>query len=161
MKAISLHQPWASLCPELAARLGTMAGPDACWVWRGPCSRRGGYGLVHIKGVIHKAHRLAWELTHGPIPDGLHVLHSCDNPPCCNPAHLRLGTHAENMADKAARGRAPSLGGALNGNARLTPEAVDDIRVRLTLGMSVRSIAAWFGVDRRTIRRIRDGESWT
>jgi hypothetical protein len=64
-----------------------------------------GYGSIYADGRLQKAHRVVWQVEHGPIPDGLHVLHQCDNPPCCNPAHLFLGTHADNMADKIAKGR--------------------------------------------------------
>lgn len=84
------------------------AGPDDCWEWTAK-SRSGsalGYGTIRVAGRLIGAHRLVWELTNGPIPDDLCVLHECDNPPCCNPTHLHLGTRADNMAEKVARGRA-------------------------------------------------------
>lgn len=89
------------------------AGPDACWIWT--ASRTAfGYGriLVSPKYVTH-AQRVAYELCIGPIPAGLIVRHKCDNPPCCNPAHLELGTNADNSRDMVARGRAAT--GSRNG----------------------------------------------
>lgn len=81
--------------------------PDACWLWTGPV-HLDGYGGLKVggrRGSTYRAHRLVYELVHGPIPDGLYVLHSCDTRLCCNPAHLRVGTAAENTADMARRGR--------------------------------------------------------
>jgi len=80
-----------------------------CWLWTGGRSQHGGYGQFRVsKTLCVYAHRLAWELTNGPIPEGLWVLHNCpegDRPACLNPAHLWLGTHDENMADMVAKGR--------------------------------------------------------
>ena len=81
--------------------------PNECWPWIGGISRGYGHWSFWESGKCRSttSHRKAWELANGPIPAGLFVLHRCDNPPCCNPAHLWLGTHADNMADKVAKGR--------------------------------------------------------
>lgn len=75
-----------------------------CLVFDGSRSEHG-YGRLSVRGRQMKAHRLAWIIQNGPIPDGLHVLHTCDNPPCCNPEHLFLGTHQDNMTDASVKGR--------------------------------------------------------
>lgn len=98
----------------MADRIKTLCdssgGVTACWPWIGSRKKRHGYGVVTVKGHDGKwkamgAHRAAWEVTNGPIPKGLCVLHTCDNPPCVNPSHLKLGTVQENNADKVLKGR--------------------------------------------------------
>lgn len=78
---------------------------EECWVWNGPRLKGNRYGL--LQRHYHKvyAHRVSWEMHFGPIPNGLFVLHRCDNPPCVRPDHLFLGTQTDNMADMNAKGR--------------------------------------------------------
>lgn len=89
--------------------------PDGCWIWTASTfTDRNGYGKFNaaIPPVSNKtvyAHRFSYEMTNGPIPDGLFVLHKCDNPPCVNPAHLHLGTQADNMREMVERGRTKRL----------------------------------------------------
>jgi len=100
----------ASLKVSIADRFWTKVDkthPSGCWVWTGSLVRGYGQiaGMVNGKRRPVPAHRVAWELTNGPIPDGLHACHKCDNPPCCNPAHLFLGTPQENLDDARQKGR--------------------------------------------------------
>lgn len=87
---------------RLWGRVDRSAGPDACWPWTGSTSN--GYGVIKFDGVQHYAHRKVAELS-GLVLGDLSVLHRCDNPLCCNPAHLFLGTHDDNMRDMVAKGR--------------------------------------------------------
>lgn len=97
---------------SLASRfwaLVSVSDPEECWPWLG--TRVGvGYGRVQVDRVRTVAHRVAYELAVGPIPEGLLVLHRCDNPPCCNPKHLFVGTSSDNAQDALAKGRRPQNG---------------------------------------------------
>jgi hypothetical protein len=114
---------------------------DGCWLWT--AYRNGhGYGKVSINGTPRRAHRVAWELTHGEIPEGMDVLHSCDNPPCVNPAHLHLGTHTTNMREMFARKRRVK-----NNPWKVTADQVREIRARYAAGgTSYRKLAVDYGV---------------
>lgn len=93
---------------------------DACWPWIGGCFADG-YGAINVDGKPKRAPRVSYELAHGPIPRGLHIRHSCDNPKCVNPNHLLTGTPAENAADKVLRGRQSR-------NIKVTDRQVQEIR---------------------------------
>jgi hypothetical protein len=131
---------------------------DGCWTWsayRYP----NGYGYFGLAArTARYAHRMAWELTHGPIPDGLFVLHRCDVRACVNPAHLFLGTHDDNMNDAKAKGRTPR--GCRNGMAKLSDDRVREIRAAKARGDVQRAIARDFGVSPMTVSRIVNGALW-
>jgi hypothetical protein len=133
-------------------------GPDDCWEWAGARNPLG-YGNFWGGSGHARAHRFAFELENGPIPAGLCVLHRCDNTSCVNPGHLFLGTMKDNTADMVAKGRARGgVSGERNGKARLTVEAVIEIRSRRAV--SARALAERFGVHRHTIHAIRRGQFW-
>ena len=132
---------------------------ESCWYWTGYCHRRSGYGHVRVGPRMARAHRIAWELSHGPIPDGLDVLHSCDNPPCVRPDHLFLGTQLDNIADREAKGRGGAAHGEHHGRAKLTEAQVRQIRARATEPRGV--LAAEFHVGIDAIKRILSGRYWS
>ncbi len=87
------------------SKVDRSGGPDACWPWLASCFDNG-YGQFKVGIQNRKAHRVAWELVNGSIPKGMLMMHAeCDNPPCCNPAHLKPGTNAENSQDMVSKGR--------------------------------------------------------
>jgi hypothetical protein len=123
--------------------------PNGCWEWQGVRSPLG-YGRYYPEmGAKLQSHRHAYELARGPIPPGMHVLHRCDNPPCCNPDHLFLGTHQDNMVDRQAKGRTRTgtLRGTDNPGAKFTADDVRRIRARVESGETRTAIAHEYGVS--------------
>jgi hypothetical protein len=132
---------------------------DECWLWLG--SRDGdGYGLVRIEGSTRRAHRVSWQETNGPIPPGKQILHSCDNPPCVNPNHLRPGTNLQNVQDAVSKGRNTRLHGSANGLAKLTENNARSIRA-LAGTVTQRALAERFGVSQKAVWLVIHQQGWT
>ena len=136
-------------------------GPNGCWEWTAAVCRRG-YGRFRLDGKLRQAHCVSWMLKHGPIPagEGYHgtcVLHRCDNRRCVNPAHLFLGTHADNMRDMTEKSRTADRAGESNGNAKLTEADIPTIRADKRIQ---RVIAAEYGVSPQHIERIKNRKTW-
>ncbi len=127
---------------------------SGCWLWGGGVNRRG-YGRAGKRGI---AHRMVFEHVNGPIPDGMHVCHICDNPSCVNPVHLFLGTHQDNMDDKCRKGR--QARGTHGPSARLSYAKAAEVRALLASGVGVRKVARLYGVQHTSIMKVRDGVTW-
>lgn len=136
-------------------------GPGGCWVWSGYRNAEG-YGGFKTGGRSRRANRVAWRLYRGPIPYGLVVCHACDNTACVNPDHLFLGTDSDNAKDRERKGRGGGkvVFGALHPNAKLSDDAVREIRRRRACGETFRFIATEFGVTPSVIERIVAHKTW-
>jgi hypothetical protein len=141
---------------------------EDCWLWTG-AKTHGGYGVLNSGrgNSIVRAHRLSWEIHNGPIPEGMDMCHTCDNPSCVNPSHLFLGTPHDNAVDMIAKGR--DLEGRKNRargenhhRAKLTEQQVVDIRAEYAAGdTSTRKLSAKYGISRRSIMFILHRQHWT
>lgn len=137
-----------------------IAGQDDCWLWKSRCAING-YGQFSIKKKTLVASRVAYELSYGPIPDKHLVCHKCDNPPCCNPRHLFLGTCKENQEDMTKKGRG-RFGERAGRSAKLTEGDIPEIRKYLESGnYSQEQIAQKFGVNQATVSCIKRGVRWS
>lgn len=135
-----------------------VGAPDECWPWTPGPAMKSGHGRFRPGGRdVPKmmAHRYAYESKVGFIPSELDVLHSCDNPLCCNPDHLRIGSHAENMRDMKERGRSVRT----RGNAKLTADQAAAIRSNPS-HKSQAELAREFGVSKATVSGIMAGHTW-
>lgn len=138
------------------ARFWKRANPgpaNECWLWLGNTTGTG-YGQLSIDGYPKLAHRLSWEMHNGPIPDGLWVLHKCDNHGCVNPNHLFLGTPQDNTQDMIKKGRRARI------NVKLTEDKVVAIRQRVERGERRCDLAQEFGVSRSTVSDITKRKIW-
>jgi len=157
-----------------------------CWIWMRARTTRG-YGSVKIDGMVLRAHRVSWQISNGPIPEGLHVLHQCDVTCCVNPDHLFLGNHSDNMQDKERKGRGNHATGLRNARytkpestcrgdrhwTRLTPDATkgeNNNRAILTTGdvelirgsdLSGAELGRRFGITKTHANRIKRGAAWS
>lgn len=155
-------RPRAAVANRFWAKV-QMGDPLECWRWTGANDGRYGHFRVWRDGVMRteRSHRVAWELTHGPIPPGMDVLHRCDRPICVNPACLFLGTHTDNMRDCVSKGRLTRAKGQFHHNAKLTDAAVDEFRARYAAGgITQRQLAAKYGVTLSGIQKVLYGQSW-
>jgi hypothetical protein len=143
-------------------------GPgDSCWPWTGKLTPFG-YGEMQVKGVCHRAHRLVYELTRGiELPrltkfssDSQIVMHSCDNPSCCNPKHLILGTPKLNTQDMIKKGRRNAPAGLGHCHAKFDAPTVKEIRTKFSNGQIRASLAREYGVTFFTINAIVNGVSY-
>ena len=147
------EQFWAYVNKDgpLHSKLGTK-----CWLWMGHTHAKG-YGKLTFFNDTRAAHRMSWELTHGP-PGQLFVCHHCDNRKCVNPEHLFLGTTDDNMADMVSKGRGAL--GDRNSQLKLSESEVQSILEGITQGKSQRALAKAFNCDKRTIKSIASGKTW-
>ncbi len=170
-----------AFCKEFWRRVDV--NNHGCWNFKGYTTKRG-YGRISVprrwQGYLPKAmaaHRLAYLLARGDITESSMVLHTCDNPPCCRPDHLYLGSYLENAQDRVFRGRHVALRGEENGSAKLTEAAVLEIKRKLRnynpkkvrtyssfdreRPLTLAGVAREFGVSVNTVTNIHKGKTWT
>jgi hypothetical protein len=151
-----------SLAERLWANVA-IRGDDECWEWFAHTDKDG-YGDIGIPVPGSKyykpirVHRASWELHFGPIPEGMKVLHKCDNPPCCNPKHLLLGSTQDNVKDRCSKGR--SVKGESVWCAKINAEQVREIRRRAALGENQHDLAKEFNTTQANISCIFCGKTW-
>jgi hypothetical protein len=155
--------------PNLAERFWSKVDKSSdCWLWTGYIGWYG-YGGFGINKKEHwnmiGAHRMAWLLEYGEIPDGLHVCHHCDNPPCVKPTHLFVGTDGDNIRDASRKGhmkgnRVTNRRGELNHVAKLTWKEVNEIRSRFKAGEKAHILADEYQYEISAIYYVLRGESW-
>ena len=132
---------------------------NACWEWTG--ANNGRYGQFWVNERLEQSHRVSWILHCGEIPEGLFVLHECDNPSCVNPDHLFLGTQKDNMRDAVKKGRLKNQKGANNNRVELTENQVLAIRAEYKTGKtSCRKLGGKHGKDYKHINNIINRKSW-
>lgn len=132
---------------------------SGCWNWTRGKSK--GYGAINANGRMWAAHRVSYERAKGPIPEGMSVCHSCDNPACINPAHLFIGTHRDNMLDKERKGRGNHVGlsGENNPNCKLSDARVIALLKDYIGGMLREDIAAKYGISILSVSDFTTGKS--
>jgi transposase len=136
---------------DLWSKVDKLSDSKGCWIWNGSLNNKG-YGQIRISGTLYFSHRLAYLLMKGEIPEGMHLCHKCDNPKCCNPEHLFIGSRSDNMVDCIKKRRRPGI--------KLNPEKVREIRLLKSNGISCRELSVLFGVSISTIQEIVQFKKW-
>lgn len=157
---------WAS-CLDVRYWPRIKETPNGCHEWQGAKSNFG-YGRVVYDGEVVSTHRLAYQLAYGPVPEGLFILHQCDNPPCCRPDHLFLGTGYDNVQDMKKKGRmrhgvAPieMRRGEMSSKAKLTNAKVVEMRKRYAIGgITLKEISSEFGISQATASLAINRKTW-
>lgn len=151
---------YCSLKCALDSRILVKA-PDECWPWQGPVFQKDGYGKIIFRQEVEtNAHLVAYQIHVGPIPEGMVVRHSCDNPICCNyVTHLLLGTPFDNSRDAVERNLV--CHGVGHHSAKLKPDQIVQIRNLHSLGHSFSALARQFGCSDTNISRIISGRNWS
>lgn len=148
-------------------------GVESCWKWTG-AKHQYGYGRILHNGAIHESHRVSYELHYGAIPELMHVCHKCDNPECCNPLHLFLGTNTDNRRDSVSKRRHShgSTAGRVRhpdrypvgeqcSHSKLTESDVREIRTTFATGdITKTSLANKYGVTIMAISRVISRKTW-
>ena len=141
---------------RLLSKIEKQDRPDGCWIWRGS-TKKGGYGQISVAGYQLTTHRVAFELWVARTPEGLSVMHTCNNPRCCNPAHLCVGTNKQNVQYSGACGRRAKL----NNAAKLRPCDAAEIKwLALNTDKTQDAIGKLYAVDARTVSDIKKGGTW-
>jgi len=159
------HLKWCGVDPAVKFwPKVTKRGPDECWEWIGARVPAGGYGRFLYKGKLIAAHRVAYLLAHGELPTELDIMHVCDNPPCCNPAHLIAATTLENMRDAKRKGR--HCYGERSIHAKITEaQAIEILKAKPENVRGSRHIsealAACYGIKPSAVLCIWRGDSWS
>lgn len=135
-------------------------GDDGCWEWVG-YKNKDGYGRMKVDYKMYHVHRIVYELTYGPIPDGLLICHRCNNRSCCNPNHLYLGTQKDNMEQCVFEGRLKTSFGEKHGQSKLNEKDVKKIKeLYNTKNYSQRCLGKLFNISHSEISRIINNQVW-
>lgn len=132
----------------------------SCWFWIGSLFENSGYGRFSINSVYYPSHRIMYKLQYDKdIADKL-ICHTCDNPTCCNPAHLFEGTHKDNIQDCIKKGRFANTKGSNNNRAKLKEPDINEIRLKNLFGATINELSKEYNVKRTAISYIISGKSW-
>lgn len=136
-----------------------MKSDSDCWLWTGR-TNPDGYGQFDCQNTAIASHRYMWSILNGEIPSDMVICHKCDNPPCCNPQHLFMGTVQDNVRDRDTKGRQANHSGTKNGRAVLSEAEVLRVRALRDSGVTYKGIAREMGVSEGCINHILNGRHW-